>query len=1516
MKKITSGLMLGVFLFFSLIGAQAANAASASNNGMTYILLPSADGNPDYIVRLQHQDPSGVITPQAQLYAPGSAGYPGGDYFGLAVSQEREIFLLRAPVMGADEGWTQAAVGYLPNASDYSADSDIFLKMIAPSDCSTWQSVHGSSYWKNSYTIGGTTYSYAMQAGGPDSVSHLNPNGTGSLGTPLWDGSAGSPHPTDSSKYILPSHWGGMAYYAYGTSQHPDYPWKQLDGREDPAGSGKYRPLVLATEVPRKHGSDVQKFSCIVKRVYEKRDRSLILMRGSDNPLSSLTDQSGSVLSATDVRATEYFARACGDNCIPGGSGPGVAIDSTLAVVKVVTSTLGRRYGFNQKGKMREPYSDTKLAALRVVSTAGEFTIDMANADGTVHSNIANAAYLNARGITASEIKSFGVSSNFAAGATVDFIYGSPADFFAMQDSWWGKGGIGYEYYKETGELYKLDFTNNTNPSPEYLGILTDKIDSIGVDGDGFLYIMTTEPDISNAAVMALSPAISSLAGDSSYAILPSTTSWYRTIVSGETTTRITVSDSAKQNNDYREIVYFQGISKVVSKYPPSAGNGNLAAPTTTGRLSGYYADEWTRKVRWNGSNAAWEGSWSVEPVASRDSEIQAELAVVNIAKVPAVFNENPGNPQICREDKASFVTAVAEDSSVKLKIEGLRPYIADTDGTARRDLKPMGDFGTAYTNVKINYLPTAAGEYNHDEDNNGVFSGFPTSLFEAGGFSTSITWYADLVDGTTPDSPVISHVAVASLSNETFNGVTCDWSFIPPHPGNYAVWSSITYNCFNFAGANRPTDLTTYTRSATSDKRLLRVVSSTSLNGPPSLISAINLEPARGASGPSGAFQSCTSTSEDSGYDLPEDQLIENLKISFKGQFLRDANYRSNQTSQLTTYDGMGVWDYDAYCDLYNAAGETLNYTKMLSHVYNHQSSGTGYTVTASFNPGWPKPDNAAPANCGTRSDTTSPSVNDLKYLRWNLWLENTCTGANIPGATVPFRGVRLASGDCTAAVVQSATNPSEYNITLNLPSAAQAGQRIATPLDPDQYTLRLELIYPRVKWQESSLAEDPAQKQYRSIIPDDVPVSAICELSHPLLPTSDTVSGGGSAFSNASVKSWLVRVRDNTLPTISDWSKSIIHTTGDPVPDVTASFTISDNNPRAEFGVFETEYEMANSARPRDPTSRSTEQSSTTNTPVGQMPVDPDFWKNDNYRVGATYTSQVTDYGPTGEFKPGGLLTNWVGLLNYHAKGSLRDGLGVDALNTNHLFGSFTVTLPPTNIVTTNWALERFDNDPPGFRVELVSQNDNRRWVATLTEGVQDDICLPMTEADLASTTLDLSCYNLDGTIIGGGPTTGNINGCARYPSQIGAANETVDAGTLGLDAARMPRVRRSSRLLINIDVLENVDYQNLTAATFDITETLDTGSTRSLLPDGQVSLPLEAAFLADSSANPQIQSPRARYTVDMPMKVLPSQPQVRMTVSATDAQGNIRTLVLPIEIVDSSFDARVLESKENRR
>jgi len=41
----------------------------------------------------------------------------------------------------------------------------------------------------------------------------------------------------------------------------------------------------------------------------------------------------------------------------------------------------------------------------------------------------------------------------------------------------------------------------------------------------------------------------------------------------------------------------------------------------------------------------------------------------------------------------------------------------------------------------------------------------------------------------------------------------------------------------------------------------------------------------------------------------------------------------------------------------------------------------------------------------------------------------------------------------------------------------------------------------------------------------------------------------------------------------------------------------------------------------------------------------------------------------------------------------------------------------------------------------------------------------------------------------------------------------------------------------------------------------------------------------------------------------------PQIVVYLTATDASGNKRSLSVPIRVVDSSFDARILETIENK-
>jgi hypothetical protein len=128
-------------------------------------------------------------------------------------------------------------------------------------------------------------------------------------------------------------------------------------------------------------------------------------------------------------------------------------------------------------------------------------------------------------------------------------------------------------------------------------------------------------------------------------------------------------------------------------------------------------------------------------------------------------------------------------------------------------------------------------------------------------------------------------------------------------------------------------------------------------------------------------------------------------------------------------------------------------------------------------------------------------------------------------------------------------------------------------------------------------------------------------------------------------------------------------------------------------------------------------------------------------------------------------------------------------------------------------------------------------------------------------------------------------------------------------------MPTVRRSSRLLVSVGIADNVDYQDLSEATIEVTEITDSGSQPLLALQN-----LKTAFNAEDDFEEALTFNRGRYYIDVPMKVLsgqslPANPQLEVKVYARDSSGNERTLIIPIKVSESSFDTRVLESSENR-
>jgi len=1486
-------------------------ADPAPLNGVSYVLLPK-DLTLIHGVYRMNDYLGNVLNPELPLF---NLDVFGGKVSGLAANQSCQVYLLCGPVSA---NWASAPVGWLPTDMEFEENSPIYLKVVLPADYGKWIAVHNTTYWKSNFVINGQTYTYALVAGGPTSHKYLD-GISGTLGIPLWDGIAGISHKKLVNKWILPSNWGAVAYYAYGTNNGPQWlAGRALDGSEDPVGSGKFRPLLTAYDVPTYHGpsgwqKNAQSFSCVVKRSYDLRDKNLDLWAANDyNPLGGPFCQTTGVLNTIDLKVKEDFGRCCGDNCIPGGPMEGADICQRLSSVQVVTSTRGIRYGFNSDGKKRGPYTDPRKAALRAVLSSGEtVTVNLLQADETFDpAVIANAGYLNAKGVTSKDIKCLGVSSKFDK-SQLDYVYGSKADKFAVQDSWWGLGGIAYEYYKDTGQIYKIDYLNNNNATvpAELLGVVSGNVNSIGVDGDGFLYILRSETDSSDneMANLTLSPL-----DPVSHPDLYEVGQWMRLTGTGTPT----LANPPLVAGDYSIVKIRQNINKTVKRYAPTTG-GSFGTEENRGSVKSGF-DIWERKrVLGTDLKPAWDtGAWSQEAAGDRDSLIEGELAVVNLAKRPEIYNMNPPEPTVCRLDQLPMSTTIAEDSKMAFKVEGFLPFIKDNDGTNKqRSLKSVGSFG-AYDNARINLIPSATGEYIHDEDGDGYKSGFPSSLFESSAWKTEIKWYVDWIEGEDPDK-VLAPIDVATPSTD-MEWRTFQATF--PHPGNYAVYGEISYKYFdynNLGPGSRPADLKEVGPITIKTKKsIVHVVSPTSTNAPDSHISNVILLPGRGKI-PS-AFQNVQPVSN-AGYDLPEDESPTGLSFSFEAQFARDANMKTGNISEaMKTYSGVGVWDYNYYTTLYEKAKYNIGITKTDQHVYNCRNND-GETDLTIFNPGWNKPDDAAKkAQYGSRVDISPDDITskDLDFITWQLFIYPTWTQPPIPTYKLSDRGVAipLAYGTCHGAVCVPVGNPTDrkYQITVNVPSIAT----FVTPIDPEQYRVRLEIIYPSVKWYESKLSDQGFQ--YRSMIADDPPIHVVTTVGPH--PNFAVVTKGEDCFTGK-IDSWLIRARDSQMPTISQSDLNLVHTTGDPVPQALTKFYISDNNPVADFRTgCSIEYQMVKDKQYFRDTTQSniaTFPTATQKVDPKEMPSTPDFWSNE-FKLTATYAVDITDYGPTGSFAPGLELQNWIGTLSYFVKGSLTDGYGTGSTvivthNFNH---------PPGNandIDTLACALQRYDNDPPSLHIDIISQSDNRRWTADLIESINDLECNTKDVAKLKPCTFNIVSYRLDkdDTAAVATQTCDTVPACSNFPMPLGLENTVVNVASLtGITPDVLPKVRRSSRLMININIDDNVDYMDLASASLSVVEFKTDGSVQNLLAESVPAIPLQKSYMIDNFTNPAVGRPRARFTVDMPMKVSPMTYQVMITLTGQDHAGNARGMIIPVSIVDSTFDARVLESKEERK
>ncbi len=1609
--KLAASAML--LMFAGITGTVQAEAPVM--NGTSYVLLSKDFDNHGVFRMNDYVTGNPLLTSEHKLF---NLNGLEGKVSGLTVNQQKQIFLLSSKTAG---NWEDAPVGWLPVGMSFEPDSPIYLKVVHPTQDGISQYIrpgtpHMSNattgtHWKRNYEIAGKQYEYAVNFGGPKEVKYLN-TADGAIGTPIWDGkftgSSGIAHPTDNNKVIVPSHFAGVAYYAYGTTYHPEFAGEALDGTI--GKNGNLKPLKLWSDgEPGHQDSPNTLFSCIVKRIYKHRKKSLDLYGATDNnPCSALTLESSGMLSSLDVDVREAYGKYCGDNCIPGGSIGQNSILTKLSTVTVVTSTKGSRYGFNPQGQRKGPFTATTAinAALRAVlannktqTVAYDISIDD---DGQVFSNIiTNAAYLQSLGITPANLKVIGVSSDFSNNGGLDFIYGSDADMFVVQDSWWGRGGVAYEYYKDTGMIVKLDYVSNPNPVPEELGILSGYVDDIGIDGDGYLYVLRTEKEPADdfmANCVIETPALATWKGGFAPSIditglvaLPpnvdsvTSTGWKRrvvTYVGGDPVTEIVdINPGMQQPDDFIIVTIKQRIFKTLKRYPQ--GTGSLGAEENRGRIKAGY-DEWTREaVLQSDGGVQWRNpTWAVEADGSKDSLIPAEVAVVNLAKIPTNFEGTTDHhivvTQGAPDNSFSSVSdnpSINEHDSLTFKIEGYKPYI---DGKYQA-FKPMGDIvdpvtGTKlYANVMLNSIPNANGEFKHDENNDGSFSGFPSNMFEAAGRPTTVKWSVDFVEGNTVEAAE-TKVIKNLVSAQDGNGELATFTYKFPHPGNYLVRATVTYNYFTFPSTpnSRPNELVANSSTVTTKSFLVKVVAkSLNLNQSPSFISNISMKPVARKYMPGVAPSGKGSTSK---IDFNEDTDFSGIEISFDAQFVRDANFVTNVNSDLETYDGIGVWDYRYYAHLYNEIGNVfpalpyrapglitgITSEDPQAHVYNYVPTGNKVDIKTMLNANVYNPARAKGADMrcdnGTRLDQ-DPIDKDWAFIQWALYLRpngpyKLATATSSLGSDVRHeRGILVASGTCADPGVT--TNPlgdRKFGVSLIVPAGAI--KTIKTPKDPETYSLNLEIIYPRVSWVANDLGDNKGEKRFSSMVPlfaDEDSLSTnhsagtnpVHVLGRMHLSNDGSEPSGnyilnqswkfaGTQFFNPNGDATEVLARDVTLPTlvqsVGDNPTPVIQTTGDDVTDVTVSFASYDNNPFAEFKDFFAAYQTLKSASSYLDNTEDNKQfkaeSKITGSAVKLIPgsEDPGYFADNGWINGASFTTKILEYGPAGPFQKGQAFENWIGTLNYTVMGSVYDGIGSDAKDITHQFYhekacqdlGMSITDEEKIFVDNGLvkAIERFDNDPPSLEIELVSQVDNRRWIFKLDENIHDDGPVPTEVSKLGKCTLSAKCFNLQGNTEVSSFNNDTIPGCAGYPNQIGDNRILVT----DIFADAVPKFRRASRLLVNIHIFDNTGFRALEEATL-VVENNDGATTQSLLPANSPEVPtIPSLNVTGAVINNLDSKPRASYAIDMPMKIN-GEKQVKIEIKARDGDNNERVLTIPVTVVESTFETRVLETKENK-
>ncbi|HNV69365.1 MAG TPA: hypothetical protein PKO06_06675, partial [Candidatus Ozemobacteraceae bacterium] len=1378
-----------------------------------------------------------------------------------------------------------------------------------------WPYTH-AKYLKGPFTdASGKNYMYKFSPYAP--TSHQN--------IPLWNGpgagAAGILHPSDPYKVVLPNKWGGISWFAFGSPNAPAaHVGKLMDGTGGIPTITNYDFRLAVHGVCSPYG-DAQYISAVVKREYEKRDRSLDLYSYLDEvvppPGPGPSCDAAAVLTATDLKITERYGKTCADGCIPGGDLPAQATGKIESVVQVFTSTTGRRYGFNPYGKKTGPYGAND-AALRVVHLGSTYNLDLNT------TNIRNAPYITTNlGTTLNAVSRLGVSSNFTTPAvpvtsSPDYLYGSVADKFCIQDSWWGVGGLAFEYFIQNvttpsgknflaKHIYRLDYTNSTNPTPDDVGIFDGDIDGMSVDGEGNLYLLTTELDVPNSpnwpdpVGLPVGPVFAPTwpnAAITSHVDYMSNNGWWRPGV-GVPDYAIPSPSAA---GDYLKVFFRQKVKKVCRKYTPSAGGGFSAGSVEDRGYVDGGTDTIARTLRYDGPGVySWLNDWyHPAGIGSRTASLDAEFAVVNIAARPQAYNLSP-TYSICRYNRVSpSAEELIEDTAYDFKLEGYKPFGANG---LQQNFVYVGNLPNLGGGTYVNLIPPYE---NRDEDNNTVAGGMPSSAFETPSYQTTVLWNVELID---PTGAVVKRYQTDAAPNHP-GADECNkykvFRYAFPQPGRYRVWAKITYHTLNYsalAPGQRPSDFTgahvvTYSNIET-QKVTYTVKSNPNTAVGTNEISNIVMYPTSTMV----VNQSVDAIAADNGrFNIREGASPASLSFEFDVQMARDAN--RDLGSSFSTFGGFGKWDYG------EAGG----------HVYNYTA---GSPDNNKFHPGYPLTANPAPANRGTRVDidptsmsapalpSPSPSqydlfCKDIGFITYQLYLTPPVAAMKLPANAyeIPIG----TPGTCTVQLVPTNVGTRKYRVRVYIPSAQLASTlRIATPIDPNTYNVRLRLNWPRVKWYEHPASD--AMKTYRSLQPD----------------VDGTTSPGAPSF--ALNDYWIMRARDMTVlrPELdSSVVATITQTTGDPVPNAPIRFDVKDNNPCAVFSGFQVRYDVPTKQRDNAPATFNLNNAVPVKIFESDKPTNPNFYAS-AFEYKHTYDlTNVNEYGGgTSMFAPGSSYQNWIGTLSYGIEGDIQDGQGATApLNITHQFRRNSAD----PFYRTDYrALVRLDNDPPSFFVQIISPSDNRRWDITLQEQVADTVCNPTTVGQLANTPIHIAMFQLDtGAVLTATQTLTTIPGSSNYPTDLSGSKD-VDLSSIALPTGfldALPRVRRSGRLLVNVDYADNVDYQPFQAVSVNIMERPAAGPERDLLTGAKPPLPTDADYDNNGTlTSVGNQAFRARYAVDMPMTVRPAQTapanfQVYVRIGATDSSGSQRSLLIPIQVVDSSFDARVLESKENRR